>query len=84
MPTNKDYNKYQDEYKKNNYDRLTLLLPKMSKDKIRTIAEKQGLSINAWINKAIQEKIERYEKVDPETFGKTSKGNAPESQDSTN
>lgn len=62
MPTNKDYNKYQDEYKKNNYDRLTLLLPKTSKDKIRAMAKKQDLSLNMYINKAIQEKIERDEK----------------------
>ena len=79
MPTNKEYNKYQDDYKRNNYDRMTLLMPKMSKDKIRAIAEKQGLSVNMYINIAIKEKMERDEKTDPVP----AEEKAPDRQDTT-
>jgi len=50
-------------YVKNNYDRVELTVkPKGKKDTIKTHAEKNGESLNAFINRAIDETIERDNK----------------------
>lgn len=51
---------------KENYDRVNLVMPKGRKDAIRTHAEKNGESLNSFINRAIDEAMERDEKADRE------------------
>lgn len=41
------------------YDRFSLMFKKGYKDELKAIAEKEGYSLNSFINEAIQEKIER-------------------------
>lgn len=60
MPmTSQERNKYQEDYKRNNYDIVKLLLVKGLKDELKTIAKNKGLSVNALINLAIQDYISR-------------------------
>lgn len=59
MPVSKSQQKAVHKYVKANYDRMELTVPKGKKDIIKSHAEKQGLSTNAYINAAIDEKIER-------------------------
>ena len=42
-----------------NLDRLSIALPKGSKEKIKAHAEKQGESVNGFISRAIEETMER-------------------------
>lgn len=44
-------------YVKNNYDRVVLTLPKGKREEIRAYAEQEDMSLNAYIIKAIEEKI---------------------------
>lgn len=46
-------------YQKENYDRINILAPLNYKDKVKEFAEKSGMSISAYIIKAVDEKIER-------------------------
>lgn len=46
-------------YVKANYDRLDLTMPKGQKDAIKAHAAGQGESVNAFINRAIVEAMER-------------------------
>ena len=48
-------------YNEKNYDRLTMNIKKGRKDELKTIADGQGLSLNAFVLSAIDEKIERLE-----------------------
>ena len=57
--TTKAQQKAVQKYKKNNYDRFELLTPKGKKDKIKAHAEKQGESLNGFVNRAISETMER-------------------------
>lgn len=41
------------------YDRINLTVPKGSKDEIKLFAESHGESVNGFINRAIQEAMER-------------------------
>ena len=43
----------------NKYDRVNLTLPKGQKDEIQAHAAAQGESVNAFINRAISEAMER-------------------------
>ena len=49
-------------YVKNNYDRINVTLPKGRKEIIKAHAEGRGESVNGFINRAIDEAIERDEK----------------------
>lgn len=40
-------------------DRVNLTMPKGKKEQVKEAADKVGLSLNAFINQAIDEKIER-------------------------
>ena len=40
-----------------NYDRINLIVPKGQKETIKQHADKYGMSVNAFIQKAIEEKI---------------------------
>lgn len=52
-------NKATQKYVKNNYDSFIVRAPKGKKDIIRAHAEQQGESLNGFINRAIDETIER-------------------------
>lgn len=54
-----DFQKYNNEYKKQNYDRIICLSPKGTKEKIQVAADCEGVSISEWIRQAITEKLER-------------------------
>ena len=54
-----DATAYQNKYIALTYDRINLTIPKGDKDTIRSHAAAQGESVNAFINRAIQETIQR-------------------------
>ena len=60
-PASKAQQKAVNKYMKKNYDRVNLVMPKGRKDAIRTHAEKNGESLNSFINRAIDEAMERDE-----------------------
>jgi predicted HicB family RNase H-like nuclease len=43
---------------KENYDRINLTVPKGDKEKIAIAAAAAGQSVNAYINKAVQDRME--------------------------
>ena len=47
--------KAKNKYNANNYDNLRIVVPKGKKDIIKAHAEKQGESINGFVNRAIDE-----------------------------
>jgi predicted HicB family RNase H-like nuclease len=51
--------KAQNKYIAKTYDRVNLTMPKGKKEKIQAQADSQGMSVNAYINAAIDEKMER-------------------------
>lgn len=51
--------KYQNEFKKKNYDRFELLMPKGQKEVIKKLAKEAGQSMNEYINIAIAEKVDK-------------------------
>ena len=48
---------YRNNWISENLDRVNLTMPKGKKEEIRAAAEKMGLSVNAYINLAIDEKM---------------------------
>lgn len=46
-------------YEKESVERISLVLPKGDKDKIKAHAEKTGESVNGFINRAIKEAMEK-------------------------
>jgi len=50
---------YKNEWKKNNCERINLVIKKGSKDTICAHAEARGESVNSFINRAIQEAMDR-------------------------
>ena len=46
-------------YVKKNYDRINVTMPKGQKEVIRAYAEARGESVNGFINRAIEETMER-------------------------
>ena len=48
-------NKRQNDFVKETYDRFTLTLPKGKKDYYRATAEAKGMSLNAFINKLLED-----------------------------
>lgn len=51
--------KWQNDYISRAYDRVNLTIPKGQKNTIKAHAEAQGESLNAFINRAITETMER-------------------------
>ena len=51
--------KYINEYQKEKYDRITVLVDKGKKDLYKEAAEKEGLSLSAFVMKCVDEKIKR-------------------------
>lgn len=50
---------YNNEYQKENYDRITILRSKGQKEKLKDIANSKNQSVNEFINQAIDEKLKR-------------------------
>ena len=46
-------------------DRINFTMPKGKKEKVKEYAKKQGLSLNAYINLAIDERMEKDENSPP-------------------
>ena len=59
MPVSKAQQKATNKYISKAYDRVNLTLPKGQKDEIQAHAAAQGESVNAIINRAIREAMER-------------------------
>ena len=61
MAVSKAQQKATNKYIAGNYDRINLTLPKGKKDEIKAHAESKGESVNAFINRAIDNQMERDE-----------------------
>lgn len=59
MPASKAQQKAVAKYMKNNYDNFQLRMPKGKKDKIKLHADRNGESLNGFVNRAIDETMER-------------------------
>ena len=57
--SSKAQNKATANYKKKNYDRMEILLPKNSKAQLQEHAKEHGESLNGFVNRAIQEAVKR-------------------------
>ena len=58
-PASKAQQEAVNKYMKSNYDRVNLVMPKGKKDIIQAHAAQQGESVNAYINRAIDEAMQR-------------------------
>lgn len=54
-----DQVKYQNDYIRENYDRISLVFPKGKKAEIREAAMKEGVSMSEYILTAVAEKLEK-------------------------
>ena len=59
MATTKAGQRAVNKYMKENYDRVNLTMPKGEKEAVKAHAEARGESVNAFINRAIKETMER-------------------------
>ena len=59
MATTKASQRAVNKYMKENYDRVNLTMPKGKKEEIQVHASRHGLSVTAYINAAIDEKMAR-------------------------
>lgn len=59
MATTKAGQRAVNKYMKENYDRVNLTMPKGEKEAVKAHAEARGESVNAFINRAIKEAMER-------------------------
>lgn len=58
-PVSKAQQKAVNKYMKENYDRINFTMPKGKKEVIQTHAAKMGESVNAFLNRAVDETIKR-------------------------
>ncbi|MEG2137183.1 MAG: hypothetical protein RRY64_00855 [Oscillospiraceae bacterium] len=58
-PASKAQQKAVNKYMKENYGRVNLNMPKEKKEQVQAHAERAGESLNGFINRAIDETIER-------------------------
>lgn len=56
-----DKNKYDNDYKRENYWRLMCLIPRKEEQRIKAQADKLGLSCSAFASKIILKEVERLE-----------------------
>lgn len=49
----------QNDFNRNNYDRVSVMFPKGYRDKVKERAKGQGKSLNSFIIEAVQEKMNR-------------------------
>lgn len=59
MATSKAAQRAVNKYMRENYDRVNLTMPKGKKDAVQIHAAQRGESVNSFINRAIDEAIER-------------------------
>ncbi len=59
MPVSKAQQRAVNKYVKDKYDRILLTMPKGQKEIIQAHAEAQGESVNGFINRAVDETMER-------------------------
>jgi len=59
MPASKAQQKAVAKYMKENYDRFNLVLPRGRKAELQEHAQQQGESLNAFVNRAIDNQVER-------------------------
>ena len=59
MAVSKEQQRAVNKYVKSNYDEVKLRMPKGKKDVIQAHAAQQGESVNAYINRAIDEAMQR-------------------------
>lgn len=59
MATTKAQQRAVHKYVKEKYDRLELTMPKGKKAEIKALADARGESVNGFVNRAIDEAIER-------------------------
>ena len=59
MTVSKAQQKAVNKYVRENYDRVNVTMPKGKKDEIQAHAIRYGLSVTAYINAAIDEKMQR-------------------------
>lgn len=59
MPASKAQQRAVNKYMSANYDRINLTVPKGKKDLIKAHSEARGESVNAFVNRAIDEAMER-------------------------
>lgn len=59
MPVSKANQRAVNKYKKNNYDRIEITVPKGQRGVFETYASARGESVNGFITRAIQDAIER-------------------------
>ena len=69
MATTKAQQKAVHKYVRENYDRLELTVPKGKKAEIKAHAEARGESVNGFVNRAIEEVMER-EKQDSQAMSR--------------
>ena len=50
---------YNNDYNRDNYDRISLMVEKGKKDRIKTAATLTGESVNSFINRLIQAELDR-------------------------
>ena len=57
MKKTENINDYKAEYNRIQYDRISVYIPKGMKEELKRITDNKGLSVNALINKLLQEYI---------------------------
>ena len=55
----KKYAKYNEQYKKDHYDKIITKVPKGDKEKIMAFAKEQGKSMNAFVKDLIYREMEK-------------------------
>lgn len=59
MKKTENINDYKANYNKLQYDRISVYIPKGTKEELKKITGNKGLSVNALINKLLQEYMEK-------------------------
>lgn len=50
------------QYQKDNYDRITVMAPKGTKEELRKAADLKGMKLSAFVLDAVQKELERMKK----------------------
>ena len=77
MPVSKAQQRAQNKWIEKTYDRINLTVPKGQKEIIKTHAESRGESVNAFLNRAAQETMQRDNAAPGASEGQT-EGNREE------